>query len=832
MHRWERSQSRIGVSAPSWLTFEVHRPYFDGESTARTAIQARGPLVAAALFIARDPLTPRFGMVMPASFRQLLIEESRLFAYGVTRPTDLAPELASPNWRALADAYRDRDCLDETDRAGLAQWLVAAALPEAMLELAPTDRAPADCRDVLPALVQYARATALFQREGLSAATRAAYAPLVQAPQPTLAHLQACAGWGQLLARHASDPTDAARFAKYAFGILRELAPDLPGFDRGIWLARLLLREAMVAERDGNLDAAWEQLDQARHAYTESQPATPEQDEIAAEMWRRILDRRVEIAVKRGDRDSEERTIDEGLKLDPYCVKIRMQAAQTAQRRGDLARALSEYLIAARLGPYGTAFALLQAAGCAQRLGHDEFARVLTERAFRVAPRSEQTHTALVRMTEGAGDTSLAKVLRPAADGYRNNWYYRMYGAYFNLGESGSPCLYAALPTMAYEFAAASEYPRLDAQRIMPPAFRTNLVRESGLVEFAVRRPEELPAGLRTPQWDQLSEWVSQFERGDLLRQHLTCLVLFRLGLRDLILELVPQRPVASLREPLEFHHYCLRDIARYSSSVGGRTPMPPSDTFAMVDHPDCPLLLRLTASTFGVVFAARETKSVADAVRWRARAAEYLDAVLASDEFTSFEKVMLESRFYRGVGFVPFMNGDRDGTIADMARAEELARAVPATTTREQFLARENLHACLESRSKEAFGLRDVALGHARTEEFLALDPYDPKSHIELAESLNRQERFAEAGESYLRAARLAPLGTALAYAMAGGSFERAGAAVVAEDCFVQALRVDPYAVSAARGWPRVASNGMGALAREYAEQLEEWGAARLPTR
>jgi tetratricopeptide (TPR) repeat protein len=304
--------------------------------------------------------------------------------------------------------------------------------------------------------------------------------------------------------------------------------------------------------------------------------------------------------------------------------------------------------------------------------------------------------------------------------------------------------------------------------------------------------------------------------------------VLFRLGFRDLVLDLVPYRPVASLHEPLEFYQYQWRDLTRYVASVGSRNPVPPTDSFEMVDHPDCPLHLRLTVSTFGIVFAARETKSVDDALRWRARAAELLADVLAADDFTPFEKTMLESRFYRGAGFTPFMTGDRDGMVADMARAEELARAVPATTPWEEFLKRENLHACLESRSKEAYAVGDVALAHARTEEFLALDPYDPKSHIELAECLAKQGRFAEAGDSYLRAARLGPLGTAIAAAMAGASHERAGNAVVAEDCFVQSLRVDPYAVSAARGWRRVATDGLSDLAAEYAGQLEDWGAER----
>jgi tetratricopeptide (TPR) repeat protein len=186
----------------------------------------------------------------------------------------------------------------------------------------------------------------------------------------------------------------------------------------------------------------------------------------------------------------------------------------------------------------------------------------------------------------------------------------------------------------------------------------------------------------------------------------------------------------------------------------------------------------------------------------------------------------MWHSRFYRGVSFVPFLAKDRRQVVADMDRSEELARAVPADGAWETFLKAENLHACLESRSKEAFGLGELELAHRRTEEFLALDPYDPKSHIELAESLAKQDRPREAGDAYLRAARLGPLGTAIAYSMAGECYARAGESTLAEDCFVQSLRVDPYAISAARGWHRVASGD--ALAAEYATALDQWGRRR----
>jgi tetratricopeptide (TPR) repeat protein len=834
MHGWEHDLGSVGASAPSWLTFQVHRPYFDGAVSPVTAIQARGVVLAARLFDRHEPTFPRFSMVMPASYRKLLIEESRLDQYRVSSPADLPAGLASAAWTRLAGAFERRGELDGTDRAGLALWLVAACLPSAVIELVPADLSRPACASENDALAQYARATALFQLDGLSVATAAAFAPLITDPAPTVAHLQAVAGWAALLARHAKDDGQVPRLHELARELCDKLTGTLPPFQAAVWQARLALRETTIAQRHEKLDEAWRLLCSGRAIMAAAGPDGDDEQEVALELTRRLIDRRVEIAVLRGEEAAEDEALTEGLTLDPHCVKIQMQAAQAAERRGDTERALAGYLRAARLGPFGTGFALLRATQAARELGLPELATALSERALRSAPRSAQVRQALLDSYQDGEPLAAMFSRRPTAEQRSAgapewNWHYLLYGSYFNLGPAGSPCLYARIPLIAYEFAAAGRPRRLSLQRILPPAFRRNLISQSGLTEFDVKHPADLPARLRTPAWERLCEWLASFPDDDPQRQLLTAKVLFRLGFGKLAVGMVPDRPVRCLDTPGEFYLYHWREIARYATSVGGDLVLPVG-IFAMVDHPGCPLHLKLAISTHGVVLAARTTKSLADAERWRERATGFLAEVLASDSFTDFEKVMLESRYYRGVGFVPFMRGDREGVIADMDKAEELARALRPSSEWEKYLKVENLHACLESRSKEAFGLGDVALGHRRTLEFLGLDPYDPKSHIELAESLVKQERYAEAGDSYLRAARLGPVSTAIASAMAGECFARAGENVLAEDCFIQALRVDPYAISAARGWRRVAP--AEELAARFAGQLEEWGAARQASR
>ncbi|HEU5474276.1 MAG TPA: hypothetical protein VFV67_26815 [Actinophytocola sp.] len=833
MDRWDLAHGHIGVNAPSWLTFEVHRPYFDGADSPRATLHARGPLLAARRFEQRRPAALRFGMTMPASYRQLLMEESRLHRYDIRDPTRLPPELASAGWRVLADAFARKADLDDIDRAGLAHWLVALCLHESALAVVPADIPETDCARLVPASAQWARATALFAVEGLSARTMAAYRRLTDDPAPTVVHVQAVAGWGYLLARHAGDDSAAPRHFAVAGELLKSLTADLGEFDHTILLARLMLREVMHAERQRDLQHATDLLAAATGLLATLSPATDDDRALAAELRRRLIDRRVDIAVRRADPAAEDRAIAEGRALDPFDVKIHMQAAQADERRGEHERALAGFLQAARLGPYGTGFALLGAVRCARVLGHDEFARVLAERAFRAAPRSARTRDTLLELC--AGDEPLAEVVRRAAGrgatrSYEHNWHYQMYGSYFNLGESRSPCLYARLPTLAYEFAVRGAPPEVNWQRLMPPRFRANLVRESGLREFAVSHPAELPAALRTPAWDRLCEWVAGFGGADRMRQFLTAQVLFRLGFGDLVLELLPARPVAEFTDPLELRIQHWRDVVRYVGSVAGEV-VEPTASFQAAGNPHCPTQLRFVIAVFAVVFHARETKSVEQVLAWRQTAQQALDELLATDGYSPFERAMMESRFYRAVTFAPFLLRNKEQLAREMDRAEELARAATGTTPYERFLSAENLRACLESRSKEAFGFGEADRGHRLVLEVLAIDPYEPKTHLELAETLMRQGNELESGNSYLRVARLGPIGTARGYALAGERFERAGRPLLAEDCYVQALRVDPYAVSAARGWRRVAT-GMAEPAMEYAAELEAWGAARRAAR
>ncbi len=308
--------------------------------------------------------------------------------------------------------------------------------------------------------------------------------------------------------------------------------------------------------------------------------------------------------------------------------------------------------------------------------------------------------------------------------------------------------------------------------------------------------------------------------------------MLFRLGFGKLVLELVPVLPAEDLETEAELRLQHWRDVVRWVTAVGTSVPAP-EHSFAIGRLDNCPTQLRFVIAIFAVVFHARETRSIDEAVAWRELGEKCLAELLASPDYSPLEKMMLESRFYRSVSYVPFLRRDRAQLTADMARTEELARAIPATTPYEQFLARENLRACLESRSKECYAFGDDERGHSLVAEVLALDPYEPKSHIEQAQVALKRGDYQQAADSFLRTARLGPVSTALGYASAADCFAKAGQPTLAEDCYFQVLRIDPYAISAARGWAQAGpAGGMAVLAKDYLADLEAWGASKRAER
>jgi tetratricopeptide (TPR) repeat protein len=140
---------------------------------------------------------------------------------------------------------------------------------------------------------------------------------------------------------------------------------------------------------------------------------------------------------------------------------------------------------------------------------------------------------------------------------------------------------------------------------------------------------------------------------------------------------------------------------------------------------------------------------------------------------------------------------GDREALVKTMDMAEQHARDLRPTSAAEEILQRENLHAVLESRTKEALWLDDLDLAASRAAELTRVDPYDSKAWAELGQVHYRQENWRRAAEEYIVAAMLGPPASSVGRYMAGVCFRKLGLDVLAAFLFKETLEIDPLGIS-----------------------------------
>jgi tetratricopeptide (TPR) repeat protein len=176
-------------------------------------------------------------------------------------------------------------------------------------------------------------------------------------------------------------------------------------------------------------------------------------------------------------------------------------------------------------------------------------------------------------------------------------------------------------------------------------------------------------------------------------------------------------------------------------------------------------------------------------------QAEKTVDAVTAdADAFTAG---LLSSRYYRAAAFVPQRRGLRAEVVRMMDLAEHYAASLVPADDAQELLYLENLHPVMESRTKEALWLGDMDLALSRAMRVVDLDPYDPKTWLELGQVRLRRREIAEAAESYAVAATLGPPASAIARHMAGLCYRDLGQPMLAGFFFKQAAEADRGAIS-----------------------------------
>lgn len=371
---------------------------------------------------------------------------------------------------------------------------------------------------------------------------------------------------------------------------------------------------------------------------------------------------------------------------------------------------------------------------------------------------------------------------------------------YLDLGPLVVGPLYARGIEQYWRAFAEPHGPAFALQRTLPPAFRTQLVGESGRAEFLVDDPGDLPVSLRTDRWSALCGALEQWLTLSLERRRRLVLLLHSLCLYTPVLRLLPEFDDRLLREdPIDVELAYWRASARYVLGAPSRladyrsADMSVLEAIAAASRVAVPAAFNASVKVFvhkSKVGAPRAEIAKAGARLERALA----DSVGKVDRFTC---ALLTSRFYRAMGFLPQRLGNRAEVVRLMDLAERHARGMKPVTEAQKLVYLENLHPVLESRTKEALWLGDRELALERALGVVDLDPYDSKAWVELGEVRMARKEWAPAAEAYVVAGMLGPPASAIGRYMAGACYRKCGKDVLAAFFFKETLEVDPLGIS-----------------------------------
>lgn len=379
---------------------------------------------------------------------------------------------------------------------------------------------------------------------------------------------------------------------------------------------------------------------------------------------------------------------------------------------------------------------------------------------------------------------------------------------YLDLGGEGGP-VHARATASLGDAVLDDGGPERPFQGNTHSELRPRLLAEVARPGYDVDWPPDLPVGLRTPRWEALVEGVAGWAAAPPVRRLKVVGLLNRLGLWHATLRLVPAPSLADVEHD---DHVASLAIPRVVAAfkVGGAGVRDDVErTFAAVaTRAAGPPALRLSAAVNLVVHHAKLGGGPAAVARWADVAARARAAVVAAgtglEAGAGFDAIAA-SAYLRGVSYLPFLDGRPQEAAAMLDDAEALAREALADPAA-RLHAEENLHAVLETRSKEALAAGDLDLALQRATALTDHDPLDAKVWAQRGDIEASAGSTASALASYRRAARLGAPVTGAAWRKAGTCWERLGDQRAARDAFLRAVDADAGDLAALLGAHRSA--------------------------
>jgi tetratricopeptide (TPR) repeat protein len=363
---------------------------------------------------------------------------------------------------------------------------------------------------------------------------------------------------------------------------------------------------------------------------------------------------------------------------------------------------------------------------------------------------------------------------------------------------------------------------------VHPISLRESLIRETGLIQYKVETPLQLPSEFRTDRWNKLCEYLIHYQDLNAKVKLQVVNLLTSLCLHKSVLEYVPEISKTEIASNIALAGLAsCRAMSQRMLQTNGDTRDILKKFEKVANHAPLRSKVRFSSAINLVGLYAKSFRDLKSAEFWRSAATQELSCL--KNILDDFSHKLLTSIYYRAVVFVPILQQDRKAVIREMDWCESLAQSLMCeyNSEIEKIAARENLITVFESRTKEALWLGEIDLAESRANQLVDMEPLYSRYRLQLGEILIKLGKIEQAAQMYRSAARLGPPGTPIAWFMAGQCHEKLGELELACDCYLASVQMDELAISAVQRLNKLAPHldnlALKSWSTERLQQLKE---------
>jgi tetratricopeptide (TPR) repeat protein len=229
------------------------------------------------------------------------------------------------------------------------------------------------------------------------------------------------------------------------------------------------------------------------------------------------------------------------------------------------------------------------------------------------------------------------------------------------------------------------------------------------------------------------------------------------------------------------------------------------------------------------VIFFSKTSKNTDNLIFYLDMADKLIEAIFNSNSYSSFERHLLVSRFYRAKGFLyQFQNKESD-LITCMNKCEvhankclELSRE---STTRSGIFAVDNVIGCYESQSRTYEFLKDMELSLDYMHKIEEFDNHESKSKVQIGELYFKLSEFDKAKKYFIEAIKSGPPLYAESWFLLANTYKELGEKDLAMLCLIETLKIHPCdkkVILEVQAWAQ--KNKFSLLEKLYADLLNEF--------